>query len=70
MSGAPPRTRPRRRVRGAVPPCPPSGLKRAAWLRDRAAEASVEWIRAYCLKRAAAVEAAVLGDLPLFRGRG
>jgi hypothetical protein len=56
-------------VRGAVPPCPPSGLKRAAWLRDRAAKASVPWIRTYCLERAAAVEAAVLGDLPLFRGR-
>jgi hypothetical protein len=69
VSGAARRTRPRRRVRGAVPPCPPSGLKRAAWLRDRAAKASVPWIRTYCLERAAAVEAAVLGDLPLFRGR-
>jgi hypothetical protein len=69
VSGAPPRTRPRRRTVGAVPPCPPSGLRRAAWLRDRAAEASVPWIRTYCLDRAAAVETAVLGDLPLFRGR-
>lgn len=52
-----------------VPPCPPSGLKRAAWCRWFAGQVTDERVRAEQIACAERIETAYFADLPLFRER-